>query len=211
MADRRRADAIADGAAALDQALTPAAAACLADYLALLTRWNRAYNLSAVRDPDAMVARHVLDSLAIRPWLRAGPVLDLGSGAGLPGLVLAIVEPDRPVTVLDTNGKKTRFLQQAALELALANVTVVRDRAGDWSAPGGFVNVTARAFADLPRLWPLARPYLAAGSALLAMKGQYPSAELAGLPAEGVSCNAYRLVVPGLEGERHLVVLEPAP
>ncbi len=195
------------GLAALRQDLSADARRGLLDYLALLARWNRAYNLSAVRDPMEMIARHLLDSLAVRPHLPAGALLDLGSGAGLPGLVLALVEPQRPVTLLDSNGKKTRFLEHAVLQLRLSNIQVVRARAETWDGGAGYAAVTARAYADLDVFWRHPEPRLGPGGQALALKGRRPEAELAALADEGVSCSVARLSVPGLSAERHLVTL----
>jgi 16S rRNA (guanine527-N7)-methyltransferase len=196
--------------AAAGQSAAPGSAARLAAYLDLLNRWNRAYNLSAVRDPEAMVARHVADSLSLRPWLPEGGLLDVGTGAGLPGLVVAITEPQRPLTLLDSGAKKIRFLQQVVIELGLDNVTVVQARAEGWQAEAPLAAVTSRAFASLATFWHVAAPLLAGGGEALAMKGQYPSQELAALPDEGLSCSVERLTVPGLQGERHLVRLSRA-
>lgn len=202
--------AIEETITAAGQAAPQGAVPRLARYLDLLSRWNRAYNLSAVRDSDAMVTRHVGDSLSIRPWLPTGALLDLGTGPGLPGLVVALVEPERPVTLLDSSGKKTRFLHQVVIELGLDNVRVVQDRAEVWRSQTGFSAVTSRAFAALPTFWAASAPLLAGDGQALAMKGQYPSDELAALPAEGLSCSIERLTVRGLEGERHLVRLSHA-
>jgi 16S rRNA (guanine527-N7)-methyltransferase len=199
--------AIAEVLEASDQAEATAAAGPLADYLALLTRWNRAYNLSAVRDPNTMVSRHIADSLSIRPWLPAGRLLDIGTGPGLPGLVVAIVEPYRPVVLLDSSAKKVRFLRQAAIEMGLTNTTAVQARADTWDGDGAFEVVVSRAFSSLTTFWRLAQPRLTGNGSALAMKGQYPEAELAALPKEGLSCKVNRLSVPGIDGDRHLVSL----
>lgn len=179
-------------------------------YVDLLTRWNRAYNLSAVREPSAMIERHVLDSLAILPWLPDGALLDLGSGAGLPGLPVAMAEPERAVTLLDTNGKKTRFLDHVALTLRLANVEVVKARAEQWQAPAPYAVVTSRAYTELAGFWRHAAPQLAPDGRAVAMKGRYPEDELAALPESGVSWTVERVDVPGLDAERHVVILQPS-
>jgi 16S rRNA (guanine527-N7)-methyltransferase len=199
-----------DGLAELGQSDPGGGREALLSYLSLLARWNRAYNLSAVREPLEMVSRHVLDSLVIRPHLPTGPLLDLGSGAGLPGLPIALTEPERNVTLLDSNGKKTRFLEQVVLELRLDNVRVIRARAESGAAGSGYAVVTSRAYADLGVFWAHAAPALAPGGVACALKGQRPEAELAALPDDGVSSRVIRLRVPGVSAERHLVVLRKA-
>ncbi len=202
--------AIRESLAASDQSELWLAADPLGRYLDLLARWNRAYNLSAVRDPAAMVTRHVADSLSVRPWLPDGRLLDIGTGPGLPGLVIAIVEPNRPVVLLDSSAKKVRFLRQTAIELGLTNTTAVHARADSWGGDGSYEAIVSRAFSSLTTFWALAEPLLADNRQVFAMKGQYPEAELAALPGEGVSCTVNRLNVPGLDGDRHLVRLSRA-
>lgn len=200
--------AIRQAVAQAGQTVPSGASEQLAHYVTLLDRWNRAYNLSAVRDTSAMVPRHVIDSLSVRPWLPPGSLLDIGTGAGLPGLVVAIVEPERQVVLLDSGAKKVRFLRQAIIELGLNNATPIQARAADWTASEPFDGVVARAFGSLVELWRLARPLLSPAGTILAMKGQYPDDELAALPADELSCSVERLFVPGLDGERHLVRLK---
>lgn len=180
-------------------------------YLELLQHWNRTFNLTAVRAPLDMVIRHVLDSLTVHPYVRGERVLDVGSGAGLPGIPLALASPERSVVLLDSNGKKIRFLRQAVAELALPNVTVVQDRAERFRPARPFDTVIARAFADLPALLRIARPLLAPAGRVLAMKGREPGAELLRLAGEDVAWWCHRLEVPGLAAERCLIVLEPSP
>jgi 16S rRNA (guanine527-N7)-methyltransferase len=181
----------------------------LAAYVELLSRWNRAYNLSAVRDPLQMVSVHVLDSLAVEPVLRGQRLLDVGAGAGLPGIPLALVDPEREVTLLDSNGKKVRFLRQAALELGLRNVEPVHARVQDWQPAAGFDTVICRAYTSLSAFWHQTRHLLAADGVAMAMKGRYPEEELGELAADDVSWQCRRLDVPGLEAERHVIILEP--
>lgn len=177
----------------------------LLDYLALLAKWNAVYNLTAIRDPARMLSHHVLDSLAVVPYVRAPRLLDVGSGAGLPGLVLAIAMPELQCVLLDANAKKTRFLAQAAIELSLANVEVVCARAEDFRPAEGFPVVVSRAVGALGDLFGLARPLGARDGRLLAMKGAVPTAELEVLERRGVRARVHRLTVPGLQAERHLI------
>lgn len=177
----------------------------LVDYLALLSRWNRAFNLSAVRDPLEMVPRHLLDSLATLPYLEGSRVLDVGSGAGLPGIPLALCRPDLQVTLLDTNGKKTRFLRQAVTELGLEQATVVQDRIERWSTDSFFDTVTARAFARVDRFVQGAGPRVAPGGLILAMKGRFDSdSEMSDL-SPGWQYDVRTLDIPGLEAARCVV------
>lgn len=186
--------------------LAPALAPALLAYRDLLARWNRVYNLSAVRDPEAMIERHLLDSLAVLPHLPAGPLLDVGSGGGLPGVPIAIAEPQRPVTLLEANGKKARFLRQAVLELGLAAAGVAHERLQDHRG-GPYRVVICRAFGGALAFWRDSARLLAPDGVAVAMKGRRDDAELAALSAEGVSCRVQRLAVPGLDAERHLLVL----
>lgn len=178
-------------------------------YLDLLVRWNRAYNLTAVRDPGEMVTRHLLDALSVLPFIQDAPLLDLGTGPGLPGIPLAIARPGLPLTLLDSNGKKTRFCTQAVAELGLPAVAVVQARAEAYQPPVPFLQVISRAFASLADLQRASAHLLAPGGRLLAMKGRRPEAELAEVQGEAgpPTVDVHRLTVPGLAGERHLVVL----
>ena len=203
--------AIIEGCEALAILLPEGASARLSAYLTLLERWNRAYNLTAVRDPGAMVVRHVLDSLSILPWLEGPRVLDVGSGAGLPGIPLAVVRPDCEFCLLDSNGKRTRFLTQVAGELRLRNARVVRGRVEDYRPENLFDTVVSRAFATLADMAADAGRLCAPTGRLLAMKGVFPDDELARLPAGYVVVDVYPLRVPSLDAERHLVHLAPAP
>ena len=197
------------GIAALGLALPDGAEARLLAYLALLDKWNRVYNLTAVRDAGRMVSHHLLDSLATVPHFRGGTVLDVGSGGGLPGIPLAIARPDLRVTLIDSIAKKTAFLLQAKAELGLANLSVVTSRVEDYRPEAGFDVITSRAFSDLKEFVVLTRHLLAPGGHWVAMKGLYPNEEIAGLPADVRVSADHSLVVPGLEASRHLIVLEP--
>ncbi|WP_296750374.1 16S rRNA (guanine(527)-N(7))-methyltransferase RsmG [Thiobacillus sp.] len=200
---------LAAGIAALGLALPAGAQARLLAYLALLDKWNRVYNLTAVRDAGRMVSHHLLDSLAAVPFFTREQVLDVGSGGGLPGIPLAIVRPELRVTLIDSIAKKTAFLLQAKAELGLANVQVITGRVEDFRPAAGFDVITSRAFSDLNAFVTLTRHLLNPGGCWLAMKGLYPHEEIAGLPS-GVRVSAdHVLAVPGLDVTRHLIVLEP--
>ncbi len=173
-------------------------------YLALLHKWNRAYNLTAVRNPDEMVSRHLLDSLSILSWVRGPRVLDVGTGAGLPGIPLAIVCPDRDFVLLDSNGKKTRFVQHAVIDLGLDNVAVVQERVERLNDPAGFHTITSRAFADLHQMLRLTKHLRAPGGCWAAMKAGLEELEREPLPP-GLVAEVIPLHVPGIEGRRHLV------
>lgn len=199
--------ALASGLATLRLPLPPAAQSNLLAYLALVDKWNRVYNLTAIREPEKMVAHHVLDSIAVAPHLVGTTLLDVGSGAGLPGIPLAIARPQTSVTLLESNHKKAAFLKQAAIELALANVEVVAERVEVWQAPRQYDVVISRAFSDLAEFVTLAGRHCAANGTLAAMKGVYPFEELAQLPAGYEMTAAIPLAVPGLQAERHLVLV----
>ena len=182
-------------------------------YLDLLARWNRTYNLTAVRDPGEMVSRHLLDSLAMRPYLDGiGTLADLGTGPGLPGIPLAIAMPGLRVTLVEANGKKARFLREAVRMLGLGNAEVAESRIEALQRPGAFDAITARALATLPQILAFGAHLLAPGGTLLAMKGARPDEEIAALPPGWRLQALHRLQVPGLDGERHLAVVgrEPA-
>jgi 16S rRNA (guanine527-N7)-methyltransferase len=183
--------------------------AALLDYLGLLSKWNRTYNLTAIHEPERMLTHHLLDSLAIAPHIGAGPLLDVGSGAGLPGIPLAILRPGLKVTLLDASQKKCGFMRQAAIELKLAYVDVVHGRVEAYRPAAGFSQVVSRAFSYLSEFVRLTRHLLAEGGEWLAMKGLYPNEEIAQLKGARVTRDI-PLHVPGLDAERHLIVMEPA-
>ena len=201
---------LAKGLAALGQKLDAPTQARLLAYVALLAKWNRAYNLTAVRQPAQMVVRHLLDSLAVRPYLHGMRLLDVGSGAGLPGIPLALAEPARRFTLLDSNGKKVRFLTQAVAELRLDNVDVVQCRVADFRPRKPFDSILSRAFSGMAELIDQAAHLLAAQGRFLFMKGAYPEAEVAALPAGWRVDSVHRLEIPGLDAERHLLVVRAA-
>ena len=200
---RRELDA---GLAAL--ALDPALATPLLAYLALLERWNGAYNLTAIRDPREMVGKHLLDSLAMHAFVREVESLaDLGTGAGFPGIPLALAEPRLRVTLVESSGKKARFLREAVRTLPLPNARVAESRIEALDEPGAYDAITARALATLPQIIELGGHLLKPGGRLLAMKGVVPEDEIAALPAGWRAEAVHALVVPGLAAERHLVVV----
>ena len=182
-------------------------------YLTLVQKWNRVYNLTAVRDEDKMLTHHLLDSLAVVPYVKdAATLLDVGSGAGLPGIPLALALPHMQVTLLDSNQKKTTFLRQAKMQLALANITVVCERVEQYQQKQLFSAVTSRALAELHEFVALAGHLVTPGGQLIAMKGADPASEIGRLSAKGgfVAAGVTKLTVPGLDAERHLVFLKAA-
>jgi 16S rRNA (guanine527-N7)-methyltransferase len=174
-------------------------------YLDLLLRWNRVYNLTSVTDPTSMVRRHLLDSLAAIPFLRGRRLVDVGSGAGLPGIPLAIWLPDRQFWLLDSSGRKTRFLHQVKIELRLTNVEIVQARVQDWRPVQRFEGVLSRAFAPLPELVRQAGHLLAPGGRLHAFKGNWPEPGGAALEEPYAIVALHRLRIPGESAHRHLV------
>jgi 16S rRNA (guanine527-N7)-methyltransferase len=201
-----------DGADELGVDLTEAQQGRLLDYVALLTKWNTVYNLTAIRDPRQMLIQHILDSLSIVPHLTgrgASSVLDVGSGGGLPGIVLAIALPDWTVTLNDIVHKKTAFQSQAKAELKLGNLSVVTGRVEtlrpDVEVPGKFDVIVSRAFAELADFVTLARHLVAERGSIWAMKGVRPDGEIERLPAGSKAVQVIRLAVPALDAERHLV------
>ena len=172
-----------------------------------LERWNRKVNLTAVRDREQMVTLHLEDSLAVRPLLQGKRILDVGTGAGFPGLPLAIAEPDREFTLLDSNNKKIMFVQHVVGVLGLDNVTAIKARSEDYAPGHRFDTVIARALASLPRLVEIAGHHVGEDGVFIALKGRYPAAEIEELPAPW-SHEVIALDVPGLEaGSRHAVLL----
>lgn len=183
----------------------------LLDYLALLQQWNRAYNLTAVTDPAEMVGLHLLDSLAVLPHLSGGAFIDVGTGAGLPGIPLAIASPDRQFTLLDSNGKRVRFLFQVRVALGLGNVTEIQSRAEEFEPERRFDGVISRAFTSLLQMVEKTRHLLAAEGKFYAMKGRYPEKELRELAKDYTVSACHHLEVPGIGGERHLVEIGLSP
>ncbi len=196
---------LVSGAAALGLVLAPVQVERLLGFLVLLTRWNRAYNLTAVRDPGEMVPRHLLDSLVILPYLYGETVLDLGTGPGLPGLPLAICDPDRRYWLLDANGKKIRFVRQAVLELGLSRVVPAQGRIEAYRPGRKFSTIVSRAVATIAQILATAAPLLERPGRLLVMKGRYPQDELQDPALRALDLAVHKLFVPFLEGERHLI------
>lgn len=200
--------ALRDGAQHLGLALSSAALGQLDAHLDLVVKWNAVHNLTAIRNKAKMITHHVLDSLAVAPHIPTGArLLDAGSGAGFPGISLAIARPDIAVTVIDSNQKKGAFLQQAVTTLRLPNVTVTTQRVEEFNAPDPLDIVISRAFSDLADFAALTRHLLAPAGRLFAMKGVLPEDELRRLPS-GIHLDAaVALDVPGLDAERHLLIL----
>lgn len=200
---------LAQGVAELGLRLPAATLRKLLDYLALIAKWNRVHNLTSVRESSKMVSKHLLDCLAVVPHLEAHTVLDVGSGAGLPGIPLALMWSQASVTLLDSNHKKAAFLRQAVIELGLNNVDVVCERVEAWQPAQEFDLVISRALSDLPEFVNLAGRLCGADGVVAAMKGVYPYEELAQLPHEFRLRSVVPLKVPGVLAERHLVLLNP--
>ena len=192
----------------LQQSYPDGAAAKFATLLAELEKWNRRVNLTAIREPEDMIVAHLLDSLVTRPLLEGTTVLDVGTGAGFPGLPLAIAEPSRQFTLLDSNRKKIMFVQHAAGELGLDNVTPVKHRSEDYAPGQRFDTVIARALATLPRLVEIAGHHVGEGGVFVALKGRYPAEEVEQMQNTPWACAVTELKVPGLDvGSRHAVLL----
>ena len=201
--------ALRAGAAELGLALNDHAVAQLVRYLELLAKWNRVFNLTSIHDQRAWVAQHLLDSLAVIAYLPAGSVVDVGSGAGLPGVPIAVACPQRPVTLLDSNQKKGAFLQQTISELGLHNARVEISRVESFRPEKTFAVVISRAFAELGRFVRAAEHLCAPDGRLVAMKGAHPREELALVPSAAID-KVVPLVVPGLNARRHLVLVDPS-
>jgi 16S rRNA (guanine527-N7)-methyltransferase len=178
-------------------------------YIELLRKWNRAYNLTSVRAPAEMLERHVLDSLSILSFIRGVQCLDAGSGAGLPGLLLALARPAQHWLLLDSNGKKVRFLEQAIMELGCRNAAAVQSRLEDFETPRRFSTIVSRALGSLEDFSAAAARLLSADGALLAMKGKDPGREITPALREAMQIEIHPLTVPGARSARTLVVLRP--
>lgn len=200
---------LAQGVSELGLTLPAGARERLLGYIGLLQKWNRVYNLTSVRDAPRMVSKHLLDSLAVAPHVAAETLLDVGSGAGLPGIPLALALPEARVTLLDANHKKAAFLRQVVTELKLGNTEVVCERVEIWKPRAAFAVVISRALSDLAEFVSLAGRHVAAGGRLLAMKGVHPYEEIAQLPHGWEVLQVIPLQIPGLRAQRHLVSIGP--
>ena len=196
------AERLARDAALLGVALTPADAGRLLALLDELERWNRSYNLTGLASREEMITHHLLDSLSISPDLAGERIADVGTGAGFPGLPLAIVNPSRQFTLVDSSGKKVRFVAHATRTLALDNVTAFQARAETLRPEAPFDTVTARALAALPELLAQLAPLCGPATRVLAMKGRWPGKELEKLPAPWRLAGSRTITVPGLDAER---------
>lgn len=181
----------------------------LLDYIELIDKWNKVHNLTAVRDPNDMVTMHLLDSLSVLPCIKGEDLLDVGSGAGLPGIPLALVRPELKVTVMDSNHKKASFMRQAKAVLGMSNLEIVCGRVEEYHSEAGFSTIISRAFSDLSEFLRLSRHLLAEDGVWLAMKGVYPYDELA--QSHGITSEVIPLRVPGLDAQRHLVIMKATP
>ncbi len=178
-------------------------------YVNLMIKWNRAYNLTSVRDPKQIIARHIMDSLSILPYIEGEQIIDIGSGAGLPGIPLALMLPYSDFILLDSNGKKTRFLTQVVRDLGIDNISVANERVEDFRPGYRFDVVMCRAFSSIRDMLLLGKHLCAKEGVFLAMKGIYPAAEMTNLPDGFKLVGVHELQVPGVEGERTLVRLTP--
>jgi 16S rRNA (guanine527-N7)-methyltransferase len=201
---------LAQGLAELGLALPAASQRRLLDYVSLLQKWNTVYNLTAIREPGKMVTHHLLDSLAVAPHVSGATVVDVGSGAGLPGIPLALALPRAQVSLLDASQKKTAFLRQAVTELGLTNATVACERAESWRPPQLFDFVVSRAFAELGDFVARAAHLMAPSGVLAAMKGAYPGDEISRLPAGWVVRRVVVLQGAPDRAARHLVLIGTA-
>jgi 16S rRNA (guanine527-N7)-methyltransferase len=195
------------GARKLHVGLDAAAAAALLRLLDELVHWNRAYNLTAITDRARMLTHHLLDSLSVAPFVQGSTLADVGTGAGFPGLPLAVIAPERRCVLMDANGKKQRFVAHAARTLGLTNVEALHSRVEDVRPPQPFDTVVARACAALPQLLEWVAPLCGPATRVLAMKGRLPETELAAVAAPWMIEQAVPLQVPGLNEERHLIIL----
>lgn len=198
------------GAKVLGITLDEAATENLLAYIALLAKWNKTYNLTAIDDPQRMVSHHLLDCMAIAHHVQGSRVLDIGSGAGLPGIPLAVIYPDKTFVLLDSNGKKTRFLVQVIAELKPGNVEVINSRVEQYVSNTPFDTITARAFSSMGQMLEQSAQLCAPGGRYLFMKGREPAQEIAEIGPKFSVTGTHLLAVPGVEGQRRLVIVEPA-
>lgn len=201
-------NALLNGAKQLGLELTESQCEQLLAYHALMIKWNKAYNLTAIRDPREMISRHIVDSLAILPFIKGQRIIDVGTGAGLPGVVLAIMFPEKELVLLDSNGKKTRFLVQVKAQLGLDNMQVENCRVESYEPGQGFDIVTSRAFASLQDMLTWTGQLVSRDGCFLAMKGLNPLDEIEAMPAGFEVTATHQLDVPGSDGERHLLEIK---
>ena len=180
----------------------------ITQYLLLLEQWNQVYNLTSVSQTHQMIPKHILDSLAISPYLQGANILDVGTGAGLPGIPLALVHPHRRFTLLDSHGKKTRFLTHVSQKLALTNVDIMQHRVETWCAPGCFDTIISRAFTSLTDFLQKTKHLACQASVFLSMKGQYPAQEINGLDASFLITSVNPLCIQGLNEQRHIITVK---
>lgn len=204
-------DQLSRGLKLMGMTVAPEQQQLLVNYLCLFEKWNKAYNLSAIREREQMVSRHLLDSLVVAPHLRGENFIDVGTGGGLPGIPLSILWPQKKFTLLDANGKKTRFLFQVKTELKLANVTIENRRVEEFIPPQKFDGVISRAFASLSDMVQGCHQLLLPEGRFWALKGVYPTDELSALEKHYNVEACHRLDVPGCDGERHLLELSAGP
>jgi 16S rRNA (guanine527-N7)-methyltransferase len=197
---------LADGLVSLNLAASAEQISRLMDFLRLLRKWNRVYNLTAIENPAQIVRLHLLDSLAVLPYLQGRRVLDVGTGAGLPGIPLALFAPELAFTLLDSNAKKIRFVQQASIELGLANVHAEHVRIEQFQASEGFDTILARAFAALPSIVADTAGLLKPDGVILAQKGKLPEEEIT--PLHDYAVKVHALNIPGVDAERHLIAIQ---
>lgn len=180
----------------------------LLDYLELLIKWNKAYNLTAIREPEEMFVKHLLDSISIAPYISGENILDVGTGPGLPGIPMAILYPEKKFSLLDSNGKKTRFLVQAKLSLALDNIEISNARVETFSSAKLFDQIMSRAFTALDNMVEICKHLLSNNGQFLAMKGLIPESEIAVMSKEYHVSKVIPLIVPGCTDQRHLVIVQ---
>jgi 16S rRNA (guanine527-N7)-methyltransferase len=201
---------ISFGATQMGVSLSDQQLELLVEYLELFIKWNKAYNLSAIRDPEQMIPLHLLDSLIVNSYIQSvDNIIDVGTGPGLPGIVLAIMNPEKKFTLLDSNGKKTRFLFQAKLALKLDNVTIINERVEAYQPEQGFDMIVSRAFASITDMTYWCTHLLAKDGIFLAMKGIYPTEEFAAVADKYELIESHELNVPGVDAERQLLAFKP--
>lgn len=199
---------LSDGLSTMDLTLTREQQQKLIDYVARIHKWNKAFNLTSVRDPEQMMVKHILDSLAVAPHIDGENLIDVGTGPGLPGIPLSIVYPEKHFTLLDSLGKRVRFMKQCAFEMKLDNITPIQCRVEAHQPEQYYDAVLSRAFASLKDMLHWCQHLVDSEGMFLALKGQYPAEEIAELGDNFAVTHSVKLTVPGLEGERHLLTVQ---